>query len=81
MSNFTQMLTLVALIGAAVAALGVIAKGIHIAAQFIVRMSAAAHVVLYELQPNAGTSIKDAVARIDARLEALEQWRDRHDEH
>lgn len=80
MSDFSNMLALVALIGAATAAIGVILKGIQKVAQFIVRMSAAAHVVLYELQPNAGTSIKDSVQRIDRRVHSLEQWRLQHDD-
>lgn len=80
MSGVSEMLALVALLGAALAALGVIAKVIQKAAQFIVRMSAAAHVILYELQPNAGTSIKDAISRMDSRVADLEEWRLRHDD-
>ena len=75
----TDILTFIVLVGAAVGALAVLLKTIKVVAEFIVRVSAAAHVVLYELQPNAGTSIKDRVTNIDVRVAALEAWRREHD--
>jgi hypothetical protein len=78
-SNFSEMLQLIVLLGAAAGAIVFLLKATKAAAEFIVRMSAAAHVILYELQPNAGTSIKDRVTSIDVRVAALEAWRREHD--
>lgn len=78
MSGLTEALALITLAGGAVAAAGVIwAKVIRPVASFVPRMVQAVHLVLYELQPNAGTSIKDRVARIDQRVRVLEEWRQR----
>jgi len=86
MESLTQILAFLALSGAALVGLGVILKVLRMAfvgtRKFINRMSDAAHVIMYELTPNAGTSMKDAVCRVDKRVEHidgrvddLEQWR------
>jgi hypothetical protein len=39
------------------------------------RIVAAADLILHELMPNGGSSLADAVHRIDHRVEILEAWR------
>jgi hypothetical protein len=73
-------LQMVVLSGAAVAALGVLLKGTRASIRFMQRLGAAVHVVLYELTPNAGGSMKDAVQRIDRRVASLESWRESYED-
>lgn len=72
----------IAVIGAATAALGIIGRALIAIIRFISRMAKAAHVVLYELTPNNGASMKDVLNRIDRtvanhteRLDDLDAWR------
>ena len=81
MEEVEQILKLVVLAGAAVGALGMLRKHVLIPlAAFMRRLSAAAHVVLYELQPNGGMSMKDDLKAILRRLDAVERWQEKHDE-
>ena len=63
-------------LAAATVAIGVLLRAATGIYRFVRRIDAVHEVVVRELQPNGGSSLRDAVARIDRRVHTIEVFCD-----
>jgi len=70
--DVTVMFQLVVLTAATITALVIIGRALRGVYRFVKRMDVIHSTILSELLPNGGSSIKDQISRIDARVAALE---------